>query len=81
MLCFSDGKIVLEESRGTKPESLFHTLCYHNQMDIKCAGKSKTLQYVRRTDVELNQLSRNLSLATKIKPPKIPESFIGVAKW
>ena len=24
---------VLEESLGTKFESMFHTLCYHNQMD------------------------------------------------
>ena len=33
------GKIVLEESRDTKSDGFFHTLCYHNQMDNMCTGK------------------------------------------
>ena len=36
---FEGGKIVLEGSRVKKSKSLFHALCYHNQMDNVCSGK------------------------------------------
>ena len=32
-------KTVLEESRGTFSKSIFHTICYYNQMDNACARK------------------------------------------
>ena len=51
-LFFRGGKVVLEQSRGTKSKSLFHSLCYHNQMDNACAGKD---EYVLTTEVVLNQ--------------------------
>ena len=38
-LSFWGGRFSPEESRGTKSESLFHTLCYHNQMYRVNAGK------------------------------------------
>ena len=37
--CFRNDKIVLEESRGTKSWSLFHTFCCHNQLDNVSVGK------------------------------------------
>ena len=33
------GKIVLEESRGTLSESVFHTIYHHNQLDNVCTRK------------------------------------------
>ena len=38
-LSFKGGKFSLEESRGTKSESLFDTSCYHNEMYNVYAGK------------------------------------------
>ena len=35
-LSFRAGRFSLEESRGTKSESVFRTLCYHNQMHGEC---------------------------------------------
>ena len=38
-LSLKGGKFGLDESRGTKSESLFHASCYHNQMYELYAGK------------------------------------------
>ena len=40
-LSFRGGRFSLEESRGTKSDSLLHTTCYHNQMYKVYAKKSE----------------------------------------
>ena len=54
-LSFRGGRFSLEESRGTKSESLFHTLCYYNQMYKVYAGKDGIFLYATKTKVDLNQ--------------------------
>ena len=61
------GKIVLEESRDTKSDSFFHTLCYQNQMDNAWAGKDGTFLCAAKAKVELKQNFRSL-LIHKYKP-------------
>ena len=39
---------------GIKPESLFHTLCYHNQMDNACTGKDWAFYYITKTILNQN---------------------------
>ena len=55
-LVFQGRHTVLEESRDSKPESLFHTICYHNQSNTVNAGKDLTFRYVTTAKVELDQI-------------------------
>ena len=63
--CLRGGKIVLEESRGIKSESLFHTLCYHNQMCLQ--EKIELSSISQRPRLGSTNISGDLSLATKMK--------------
>ena len=59
------GKMVIEESHGTKSQGSFHTLYYHNQMDTLYARKTGELnQNFRRSPRSYN--------ATKEYSKKIP---------
>ena len=53
-LCLRGGKIVLQQSRGAEPESLLHTIRYHNQID-NVWRKNLTFWYITKTKVELNR--------------------------
>ena len=78
---FRGGKIVLEQSRGTKSEGFFHTLCLDNKMDNVCTGKNEVSSISTRTKVEPNQSIRKSPLATKIKQQRaIAKKFPGVTK-
>ena len=56
-LSLRGGKFSLEESRGTKSESLFHTFCYHSQMCKMYAGKDCIFLYATRTKVDLGNIN------------------------
>ena len=69
-LCFRGGKIISEESRGAKSESIFHTLCYQSQMDYVCPEKIELSSMSQRSGWSSIKISGDLSFATKEKAAK-----------
>ena len=79
-LCFSGGKIISEESRGTKSKSLCHTLYYQNQMD-NLFPETALSGMSQRSGCSSIKISGDLSFATKkIQQNRLQKHFLRSGK-
>ena len=72
----------LGESRGTKSESLLHTLCYRNRMYKAYAGKDGIVLYFTKAKDDRNQNFKRslLGYNDKATVKKLQENSLGWEK-